>query len=201
MLRPFLGPWCVPVGLCFIDCHARRRHAFWIGYNQYQTLLRSGLTVALIVCREQAWPRGADSFFRLKIASIICLTRSFEKPIISAIYTTFNQRPFDTISRRFVIISSVVAVFRLLGVTAQKPTYNHAATHWSNFDDFHRRKSVTIHCIQALSDSTAQCPFQNQGSNHRPMFLFFNFSEIQGTYTPTRGQNKAITSIWLKFGQ
>jgi len=53
LFRLFLGLWCVPVDLCFVDGHETTQKLLRIALKQRQTLLWSGLTVAFVVRSEQ----------------------------------------------------------------------------------------------------------------------------------------------------
>ena len=167
--------------------------------KQRQTLLWSGLTVALGVQSEQTRHPSLRQLSHAQYFMQDMTHAVFEMHTVSAISRTFNRRFANTRSWIFFTLGS-----RFRGTWAWLIKNRRATTLKlvkPILDGRNRRRRVAIHNIQALFDFAARFPLQIQESNYRPILIFSIFVKSADTPVSTRGQNKATSSIRLKFWQ
>ena len=167
--------------LCLVYGHETTQKLLCIALKQRQTLLLSGLTVALVVRSEKTWHPSrrqlshAQYFMQDMTHAVFwdaCCLGDLAH-LQSAVYQ------YEIVDFFHVILHGIR--FRCIWAWLIK---NRRATTLKLvkpiFDGRQRRRSVTAYSIQALIDCAARYPFQKQESNHRPLLVLFHFCKIRG---------------------
>ena len=180
----------------------RRRNSFrqCLTLKQRQTLLCSGLTVALVVRSEKTRHPS-----RRQLSHAQYFVQDMTHALFSDSYCLSYLAHLQSVDCQHEIVDFINVILhcsRFRGTWAWLIKNRFATTLKfvkSIFDGHHRRRRVKVYSIQALFDFAARFPFQKQESNHRPILFFSIFVKSADTPVSTHGQNKTTCPIRWKF--